>query len=243
MTTQRTWVLVGFVLLLGLAVADGAEAVEFTGRVLDATGKPVAGIKVGTYWIAKDGRWVTHRGVRTDEQGNFTLKEYLSSRARSLMALDAKQEHGAVTTLDAKAVEKPLLLRLQPTTLVRAAFENTGLGYEIEKTHVSFTARPAMIAVATHMGAPSLSLRLPPGDYGLRIGGVDCKRMSKRITLTKDMRTVDLGATDLEPTIIAQHYGKEPPAWTVSDARGMDAKATLADYKGKWVLLEFWGYW
>ena len=57
------------------------------------------------------------------------------------------------------------------------------------------------------------------------------------------MRTVDLGTTDLKPTIIAQHYGKAPPAWHVTDARGVDPEATLADFKGKWVLLEFWGFW
>jgi hypothetical protein len=171
------------------------------------------------------------------------MKEYVSSRARSLMVLDAKQEQGALATLDAETTANPIVLKLEPTTLVKAAFVSKGLGREIEKAYVSFTARPAGIAVAAHRGAPSLSLRLPPGDYSVRVSGVDCRRVNTRIKLTVGTGTLDLGTTDLKPTIIALHYGKEPPKLTVSDARGVDPKVKLADFKGKWVLLEFWGYW
>lgn len=180
-------------LLVGVGSADGGEFVEISGRVDDSADKPVEGIKVSSFWVAEDGRWVTSKGGRTDAQGNFTLKEYVSTRGRSFMALDAKQEHGALATLDAESAAEPILLKLRPTTLVKGAFENTGLGDEIETTYVSFTVRPAGTLVAIYRGAPSLSLRLPRGDYEMRIGGVDCQRISKDITLTKDMPTFDLG--------------------------------------------------
>ena len=241
-TRLATGLLAALVLLAG-APAEAADPIEITGQLLDAEGKPAADIEVATYWIAKDGRWGARQGVRTDAEGNFSMKVRLSSRARSVMALDATQAHGAVATLSAESAEKPLELKLHPTTLVTGAFENKGLGYTIEKTYVSFSAHPARIAIASHMGAPTYSLRLPPGDYRLMVGGVDCERIRQRVTVTKDMRAVDMGTTDLKPTIIAQHYGKAPPAWTVSDARGIDPKATLGDFKGKWVLLEFWGHW
>src|SRR5262249_51129553 len=35
----------------------------------------------------------------------------------------------------------------------------------------------------------------------------------------------------------------ELPAWTLADARGVKKDVTLADYRGKWVLVDFWGYW
>jgi hypothetical protein len=230
-------------LLVSLPSAAGVELVEFTGRVVDAAGQPAAGLKVSPYWISDGDRWVTAKGARTDAEGRFTVRDYPTSRMRTLMVLDAKQENGAMAPMDTAARKTPILLELQPTTLVQAAFESTGLGREIENVYVAFTAKSATIAVATHRGAPSLSLRLPPGDYNAGIGGVDCQRLSKPVTIPAVQGTVDLGTTDLKPTVIAQYYGKEPPAWNVTDARGVDAKTTLADYKGKWVLLEFWGYW
>ena len=139
--------------------------------------------------------------------------------------------------------KQPLVLKLRPTTLVRGAYTNKGFGYEIEKLYVSFTPRPTRMAVATHRGAPSFGLRLPPGDYLMAIGGVDCRRMSPSITVTGDIPVLDMGTTDLKPTIIAQYYGRAPPAWHVTEARGVKAETTLADFKGKWVLLEFWGFW
>lgn len=54
---------------------------------------------------------------------------------------------------------------------------------------------------------------------------------------------MDLGAIAFQPTIVARHYGKEPPAWNVTAARGLDKTVKLEGFRGKWVLLEFWGYW
>ncbi len=230
-------------LLLPSSPVLGAEPLEVTGQVLGSDGEGIPGIDVASYWTSAEGRWKARGGVKTDDEGRFTLKARLSRRARSLMALDASQEQGGLALLSEETAKKPLTIKLQPTTLVAGAFENKGLGRAIEKTYVSFTAKPASIAVASHVGAPSFTLRLPPAEYRLMVGGVDCERIVKRIALTRDMRTVDLGTTDLQPTIIAKHYGKEPPAWHVADARGVDPKATLADFKGKWVLLEFWGHW
>ena len=37
------------------------------------------------------------------------------------------------------------------------------------------------------------------------------------------------------------YYGKEPPPLAITDARGVRKDVKLADYHGKWVLLDFWG--
>ena len=41
----------------------------------------------------------------------------------------------------------------------------------------------------------------------------------------------------------SQFYGKEPPELTVTDARGVPKGVKLADFRGKWVLLDFWAVW
>src|SRR5262249_40883306 len=52
------------------------------------------------------------------------------------------------------------------------------------------------------------------------------------------MKTVEVPATE-----IAKHKGKAPPKWTVTDARGIRKDFSLADYKGKWVLVDFFTHW
>jgi thiol-disulfide isomerase/thioredoxin len=41
----------------------------------------------------------------------------------------------------------------------------------------------------------------------------------------------------------SQFYGKEPPALVITDALGLSKEVKLTDYRGKWVLLDFWAVW
>lgn len=41
----------------------------------------------------------------------------------------------------------------------------------------------------------------------------------------------------------AQSAGKSAPAWHISEARGVEKSAKLEDYRGKWVIVDFWGFW
>ena len=89
-----------------------------------------------------------------------------------------------------------------------------------------------------------ISLQLPPGDYRLSYYATDCiAANNKAVTVAAHAKEVDLGTIDLAPTVLSQLYGKVPPEWSVSEARGIDRAVRLADFKGKWVLLEFWGFW
>ncbi len=38
-----------------------------------------------------------------------------------------------------------------------------------------------------------------------------------------------------------ERYGEPAPDWHAVDARGVSADATIASFRGKWLLLEFWG--
>jgi hypothetical protein len=247
MRTRSAWgvALVGVALLLAGPIAaeeeEQPEETPITGRLLDESGEPVANTRVSWGWLSDGEGWTTRTGVRTDEEGTFSIHPRYA-RARTLMAFDETGERAAIVTPGTDS-EGPVVLTFGPTTLVTAAYTSTELGFPLEKLYASFTALPARIAVGSHRGGPSFSLRLPPGEYVVTISGEDCRRIRQRITLTEDMRVVDLGTTDLEPTIIAQHYGLEPPAWHVTDARGVEPDVTLADFRGKWVLLEFWGFW
>jgi hypothetical protein len=125
---------------------------------------------------------------------------------------------------------------------VRGEITSKELG-AVEGAFVSVFHSKATLALVGITGGGTFSLRLPPGDYRFTLRATDCVAASKTATVAADAKEVDLGATDLAPTVLARLYGKAPPEWTVSDARGVDKTLKLADLKGKWVLIEFWGYW
>jgi thiol-disulfide isomerase/thioredoxin len=67
--------------------------------------------------------------------------------------------------------------------------------------------------------------------------------VSKNVTLKADQPDLDLGTIELPATVLGMYKGKELPPWKIIDARGVKKDVTLADYRGKWVLVDIWGYW
>jgi thiol-disulfide isomerase/thioredoxin len=111
---------------------------------------------------------------------------------------------------------------------------------------------------------------LPPGTYNLQGGSdepgaklVPPKEQAEkdaaaklpvrgmRLEVPRGKRELDLGAIDLvlprdkagNAVDLTQYYGKAPPELSITDARGVAKTVKLADYRGKWVLLEFWALW
>ncbi len=98
---------------------------------------------------------------------------------------------------------------------------------------------PVAVGLST---APEFTFKLPAGRYTLR--GEESRHDSdeRDVTLTPGM-PVELKAITLQPSPLTRLYGKPAPAWHVTDARGTSADVQPADFRGKWVVLEFWGYW
>jgi thiol-disulfide isomerase/thioredoxin len=105
---------------------------------------------------------------------------------------------------------------------------------------------------------------LPPGRYLLdayELANDDSRKLGELETefvLTGETAEVDLGRLTLlpvKPNInerikqsqasgalgdYTKHYGEKAPDWSIVDARGVSENARLSDFKGKWVLLDFW---
>ena len=110
-------------------------------------------------------------------------------------------------------------------------------------------------------------VRLPPGKYTLEGYSQSAQDdrfdgelvPDKAFVLETGQADLDLGRLKLVPhrryrqTLEAnaksegswndytQHYGESPPQWHATDARGVSKDARIADFRGKWVLLDFWG--
>ncbi len=70
--------------------------------------------------------------------------------------------------------------------------------------------------------AAKFCLRLPPGRYSFYGYGsfTDYTGVRREVT-AEPGKDLDMGPVDLTLTPMARHYGKELPAWRVTDARGV----------------------
>lgn len=111
-------------------------------------------------------------------------------------------------------------------------------------------------------------MALPPGRYFFEMyawRGKDSEEMSQirpdmEVLLTGKSLEVDLGTIRLPAYVphlgtriarakaagtwndYTKHYGEKLPAWQIADARGVKRDAQIRDFKGKWVLVYFWGW-
>jgi len=114
--------------------------------------------------------------------------------------------------------------------------------------------------------AGRFAFSLPPGSYDLYTYGTSTDNNVEdvklahptKLELRADKPDIDLGEIRLPSyqslsTFIekakadgtwfdyTKHYGEPPPAWHITEARGIHRDAKISDFKGKWVLVTFWG--
>ncbi len=111
--------------------------------------------------------------------------------------------------------------------------------------------------------------RLPAGVYVLDAYGISDTEVvdeidlrvfpAPKFELKESSAELDLGTlalTAAPPTVHAfkrdahaqgtrrdytKHYGEPPPDWHVTDAQGISKDVRIADFYGKWLLIDFWG--
>ena len=149
----------------------------------------------------------------------------------------------AVASVQPKDSTDVAPMKLAPLVKVSGRFESKELGRKPPWTTVYITTSKNARLVQSDSTNADFAFWLPPGKYKFDGYGQDVRGVKRELDVPADKPDLDLGAIDLPATVIAKHVGKEPPAWHVTDARGLSKDVTLADLKGKWVLIEFWGFW
>jgi hypothetical protein len=231
--------------ILGLALPLAARAQEetkVTGQVI-ANGQPVAGAEVASFWMAEKGKMRPYKGATTDAEGRFaTTLTFYGPGTQALLALDKDRKTGGLALVDDKSAGKPVEIKLAPLVHVHGRFFCKELDKRPKWTSV-YLMSGAVRFLQCSSDEASFSFRVPPGAYKFWGYGTDIQGLKKDLTFQADKPDVDLGTLDMAATVIARHIGKAPPAWHVSDARGLKKGVQLSDFKGKWVLIEFWGFW
>lgn len=232
--------------------------VEVKGTVVDAAGTPVAGILVAEFWVY-DGTWKPRgeNAATTDKEGRFaasvrTLPD-LPTRNHRIQAVDADSTRAAVMFVSRESLGEEVKLVLQPLVSVSAKLVPPE-GVELDgPVHVGASLageRMPLLNMASS-AAEGVSLRLPPGKYAMRVSaGRNFKPVAQEFTVEAGKEKQELSPIQLKLTELAKLAGKEAPDITISHIRNLPAdladKGTeikLKDFRGRWVMLEFWGWW
>jgi thiol-disulfide isomerase/thioredoxin len=251
---RRRTATIGIALILlvaGPSMAQDRE-VKVKGRVLDPDGKPVAGADVGSFWgVGRDDGpeegppgQTAFGGVKTDGDGRFTVKVDFYGRDSALMAIDADRKIGGIAVVPVADAGREVEIRLAPLTKVHGKLGSKDLGRAIPWTNVYIYLPSRKIRILQNSSTKAeFSILLPPGDYVLNAYGSDVTGINKPLALRAGEADLDLGTVELPATFLARHKGQELPPWSLADARGVKKEVQLADYRGKWVLVDFWGHW
>ncbi|MHC5003577.1 MAG: hypothetical protein ACYTJ0_10680 [Planctomycetota bacterium] len=230
---------------------DEAAPARITGTVVDGEGRPVVGAVVSNFWLypAPPAPPVPHDDPRAGalqatagDDGRFELVIPDGRELGGLFAMDPERRRGGVAPVDGASLE----ITVEPLAMLRGRCWSTALSLVPREIGGALIRAPVGQIVDWRVDPETgaFELPVPPGDYRLYVMSIEARTLTKDLTVEAGRPALDLGVLDLEPSIIARHYGKAPPAaWNVSAARGVDRNVTLADYRGRWVLLEFWGFW
>jgi thiol-disulfide isomerase/thioredoxin len=234
-------------LVLAVVAARADDAGRVSGRVVDADGRPVAGADVAATWLADvDQPLRPIAGVKTDAQGRFSLERPAIPGDQAVMAIAPDGASGGAAVASEKGPGGPLAIRLGPMAEVRGRFTCSESGEPPVGTNLYLSLKPGKNRLIAHRSRGSeFALKAPVGEYDLVGHGsfADFEIANRAVAVRAGVN--DLEAIDLKLKPLARLYGKPMPAWSITDARGLpQGKSTaLADFKGKWVVLDFWGYW
>jgi thiol-disulfide isomerase/thioredoxin len=224
-------------------VAGGA-IIEVSGRVVDHGGRPVAGARVAESWFAEqDAPIEPNQVLQTDSDGRFCFEIKHYGHDTIVTAIDASGSRGGFQVIHVKE-PAPIRIELVPLVEVRGRFtckeSDASLG---EMYETIFLAEENLRLVAGRSRAARFAFKVPPGRYVVRGGGSYRHVGAEREFTVAEGAPMDLGAIDLVLTPIARMFGKEAPPWHVTDARGVSKDVRPSDFKGKWIVLDFWGFW
>ena len=232
-------------------------------RLFDANHKPVAGAHVGTFGLFSE----KHRGRENADETGLTYSHHCVSQEDGSAKLSAPQgalinfrarveivaRHAgrgliALADLDVEECARPVELTLVPECRVSGKFvcpELAKIGRTVGWTNAYLNIGHLNIGQSRIMACDSeqgeIHFVAPPGRYELTGYGRYLCHKNEALTIPEGQREIELTLTR-DPTKFALLMGH--PAPELRDiAAWKNGRLTLADLKGKCVLLEFWGYW
>lgn len=212
-----------------------------------------------------DGRFMLDLPVKTDTRG-ITKGGELRLFPQALCFADAACRRVAFVALDRRKPRAAYDVPLAPTRQVRFPVEHTVTSASgKQQTWWTLNAKTDAIGASTPIFVASgsafpeagggskpagdwIEAFLPPGSYEMQINSADpavekgLEETTTRLDVPPGEGELILPALALTPLVHDQMAGKPAPE---IDAKDLDtgAPVRLADFRGRVVVLDFWGYW
>jgi hypothetical protein len=216
--------------------------IHVTGQVLDASGAGVPGARLSTFWSFQGGTATPKSPITADDDGRFdgTISTWFDPFG--LVAYSADGELAGYVLVN-KGASHDLRVAMEPSIRVQGEVicaelrESAGWINNYWKLAGDFS-----IEATSDEGL--IDLPLPRGSWIWEVYDQTLSTIGDQLTLDGSSATHDLGVLDLPATFVRHYRGKELPEWTVTESRGVPLDRTrLEDFRGRWILLEFWGHW
>lgn len=260
--------LFGSLFALILVSTAAAEVVKFSGSVVDDKGKPVKDATVGILWVGAEKRLAPQQSVVVSKTGKFDADfDVDGEKPVALMALDKAQKRGGFVVVTPPDFREPVKIEIDNLVTVSANFDVSDIRDNPEVVEMILESAPdrAPLVRVELPAKKRAAIKIPAGKYILHLGCDGGERAPREILIpqkgTHDLReklvlspvttrhTRDQAGKDADTA--GKQAGKKPagsaaaalPKFNVTDAVGVDKSLKLEDYRGKWVVLEFWGYW
>lgn len=228
------WIVAGF-----SAAPSQQPSWAVSGTIVDESGKPLPEAELTRYFLYTHGKFFAYEPLKTDAVGAFkgTITPYKLPMV--YLAMDKERKLGARVTLTEESIRRPVRIVLKP--LAEVSFkEKIENGYEPASMVTSIGCMdPATVVLMSYDPGP---YPIPEGAYDLRFGSQELMANHTPFTV-KSSGKLDLGACAVGLTPIARNVGKTAMPLDFAEARGVPPNFKLRDLKGKWVLMEFWGFW
>ncbi len=216
-----------------------------TGQVIDVKDNPIPEVQVSSFWETTGDRLEPVIENKTDRIGKFTVAVAFRNEIGAVIAMDKERETGGILIVRKTDEDTTKAIRLSQLVEVKGTFMNKELDEPLQGV-TAYIGIASLHAVAQDRRLqPQFSFRLPPGEYLIGAYGQHIEFFERPLNLLPRTSVLDLGKVYLQTRgNYKPYFGKIiAPSWKITEARGLDQKVKLSDLRGKWILLEFWGYW
>jgi thiol-disulfide isomerase/thioredoxin len=221
---------------------------DVTVRVSGPDGNPVAGADVGTFMVSridpKNGEaraWRYHEPMKTREDGTAKVP----FAAPPVVVRDASARHIALpVATSAQLATGELHVKLIPEHTIKGQVvfdECKKAGVDPGKAYIHLFRGNQRIA-QIDLNSGEYDIPVVPGTYTVRAFGDELQDDTVTITVTAAKAEVAVRTLAPKPSVFSLLRGKAAPEF--EGLAGWHGKPVrLADLKGQYVLVDFWGHW